>query len=191
VADNRAINRDVVMTSQAKTDMEAAYGPLFNATIDSRASAPPIVDVVTTLPAGTRYVLTVLRPLDEFPIDVTEVQTAVRALTGDTLRSPEVRDYTVLAGQAGRSPDLTIALDRPFRRSVDLDGVNVKIRMDSWLAFDTIRRMGFGHVIVERQHALIVERGLSLVAFDEAGKVIRSAYTANIFAPEPRYLVRP
>ena len=55
----------------------------------------------------------------------------------------------------------------PFRRTVTLDGVTVSVRMESWLAADTIRRMGFGHVIAAHQHTLIVERGVSFAAFDE------------------------
>ena len=35
--------------------------------------------------------------------------------------------------------------------------------MESWLAADTIRRMGFGQVIAARHHTLIIERGVSLV----------------------------
>jgi hypothetical protein len=62
--------------------------------------------------------------------------------------------------------------------------------MDAWLAFDTIRRMGFGHVISERRHSLIVERGLSLVAFDADGRPSQIAYEANIFAPQRRYVIR-
>jgi hypothetical protein len=61
--------------------------------------------------------------------------------------------------------------------------------MDSWLTSDTIRRMGFGHVIVARQHTLIVERGLSFAAFDERGATIQRAYRSNIYAPQRRYLI--
>jgi hypothetical protein len=62
--------------------------------------------------------------------------------------------------------------------------------MESWLSADTIRRMGFGHVIAARRHTLIVERGVSFAAFDASGDAIRTAYASNIFAPQPRYLVR-
>jgi hypothetical protein len=68
--------------------------------------------------------------------------------------------------------------------------VTAAIRMESWLAFDTIRRMGFGHVIANRHHALIVERGISFVAIDSSGRAVHTAYAAGIFAPEPRYLVQ-
>jgi len=70
-----------------------------------------------------------------------------------------------------------------YRRAVD-------IRMESWLAADTIRRMGFGHIIAAHQHTLIVERGVSFAAFDSSGRAIRTAYASNIFAPQARYLIR-
>jgi hypothetical protein len=60
--------------------------------------------------------------------------------------------------------------------------------MESWLAADTIRRMGFGHVVAGRHHALIVERGVSFVALDQTGVALQRAYASSIFAPQPRYL---
>ena len=71
-----------------------------------------------------------------------------------------------------------------------IDGVDVEIRMESWLQSDTIRRMGFGHVVAARRHTLIVERGVSFAAFDDHGVALTTAYASNIFAPQPRYLVR-
>jgi hypothetical protein len=84
---------------------------------------------------------------------------------------------------------LVTASALPFRRKLTLRGVAVEIRMDSWLASDTIRRMGFGHVIAGREHTLIVERGVSFAAFDERGQTLSTAYASNIFAPQARYLV--
>jgi hypothetical protein len=98
-------------------------------------------------------------------------------------------DYAAIAGVSGRPPSIAIGSDRPFRRSIVLDGVTVEIRMDSWLAADTIRRMGFGHVIAARVHTLIVEKGVSFVAFGADGRATRTVYAANIFAPQPRYLI--
>jgi len=72
---------------------------------------------------------------------------------------------------------------------VALAGVDVETRMESWLASDTIRRMGFGHVVVNHRHTLIVERGVSFAAFDSTGRAILTAYASNIFAPQGRYLV--
>ncbi len=98
-------------------------------------------------------------------------------------------DYAAVAGVAGAEPLLVTAADLPFSRRLTLDGVTVDIRMESWLASDTIRRMGFGHVIAARRHTLIVERGVSFAAFDERGAPLHTAYAANIFAPQPRYLI--
>ena len=36
---------------------------------------------------------------------------------------------------------------------------------------------------------LIVERGVSFVAFDDRGAAIRTAYASNIYAPQARYLI--
>jgi hypothetical protein len=81
------------------------------------------------------------------------------------------------------------ASSRPFRDRVEIDGVAIQIRMESWLAFDTIRRMGFGQVVANRHHSLIVERGVSLVTLDDDGRPLTTAYAAGIFEPQPRYLV--
>jgi hypothetical protein len=62
--------------------------------------------------------------------------------------------------------------------------------MESWLSADTIRRMGFGHIVAARQHTLIVERGISFVAFDGGGRPLRSGYRSGIFAPQSRYLIK-
>jgi hypothetical protein len=131
-----------------------------------------------------------LKPTRGTAIDWADVGRSLSALGGGApaTRTPE-GDYTAVAGVVGKPPVVVIGANAPFRRVVDIAGVEVQIRMESWLAMDTIRRMGFGHVIVRRQHTLIVERGVSFVAFDEAGVPIRTAYAANIFAPLPRYLV--
>jgi hypothetical protein len=67
--------------------------------------------------------------------------------------------------------------------------VAVEVRMESWLEFDTIRRMGFGHVVVAHRHTLIVERGVSFAAFNANGEATRTHYFGSIFASQPRFLV--
>jgi len=99
-------------------------------------------------------------------------------------------DYVVIAGLIGRPPDLAFGSNYPFTKQVQLDGIGVEVRMESWLSADTIRRMGFGHVVAGRHHALIVERGVSFAALDRTGRAIRTVYAANIFSPQPRYLIR-
>jgi hypothetical protein len=49
--------------------------------------------------------------------------------------------------------------------------------------------MGFGHVSAARQPTLIVERGISIVTFGRDGRPLRTGYFANLFAPQPRYLI--
>ena len=58
--------------------------------------------------------------------------------------------------------------------------------MESWLASDTIRRMGFGHVIAARQHTLIVERGVSFAAFDERGRAAADGLRRPTSSPRRR-----
>jgi hypothetical protein len=98
--------------------------------------------------------------------------------------------YAVVAGRTGEPPTLTEGSDDPFTRSVDLWGVPTVVRMESWLAADTIRRMGFGHIIAGRRHTLIVERGASFVAFDDSGRPLRSGYEGGLFAPQVRILIK-
>ena len=60
--------------------------------------------------------------------------------------------------------------------------------MDSWLTMDTFRRAGFGHVIHGREHALIVERGVSLLWLPPGGSA-RTAYAAGLYAQQPRFRI--
>jgi hypothetical protein len=122
-------------------------------------------------------------------LDTDELAQALRSLTGGRTMPLPAAVYMAVAGIAGEPPVLVTAAPFPFRRIVILDGVTVSIRMESWLDTDTIRRMGFGHVIAAHQHTLIVERGVSFAAFDERGRPLRTAYASNIFAPQARYLI--
>ena len=56
---------------------------------------------------------------------------------------------------------------------------------------DTIRRMGFGHVIVNRHHELTLDRGVSFVALDASGHAALRAWAGGLLAPQPRFIVRP
>jgi len=187
-SDNRAIERDIVLTERARDDWSEAFGPLLPVDRDARVSMLPLADVIRALPRGTRYALCVLKPPRDYTIDRPELDEALRSLTGGFAELPS-EDYAAIAGVTGQTPEFIVGSGVPFSRSITVAGLPIDIRMESWLSFDTIRRMGFGHVIASRHHALIVERGVSFVAFDGGGQPLQTAYRANIFAPQARYLV--
>ena len=189
VADNRAIGRGVALTERARATIDAAYGPLLPVTRDERVAVPTLAEEIGRVAPGTRYVLCVLRPAGDLSLDPEDVSRSLSTLTAGRVTGLPAGDYAALAGIAGRAPDLIAASDQPFRRELTMQGVSVEVRMDSWLTSDTIRRMGFGHVVAAHQHTLIVERGVSFAAFDDHGATIRTAYRSNIYAPQPRYLI--
>jgi hypothetical protein len=189
VADNRAIGREVALTERARATADAAYGPLLPIVPDVRVRVPRLSEVVRDVAPGTRYALCVLRPSRDLSLDADDLARALQTLGGGQAVTLPTGDYAAVAGVAGYPPELVTASALPFRQKVILRGVAVEIRMDSWLASDTIRRMGFGHVIAGHRHTLIVERGVSFAAFDERGKALSTAYASNIFAPQARYLV--
>ncbi len=190
VQDNDAAGRRVFLTDRANRELAAAYGPLLPSAPDPAPDDEPLAAQVQRLDPGTRYVLCVLRPSRDLALDSGDVAAAVRILTGGAATLP-AGDYAAIAGRVGSPPILDVGCERPFSTSLDVGGVATEVRMESWLASDTIRRMGFGHVIADRRHTLIVERGVSFVAFDEGGQPLSSVYAANLFAPQRRYVVTP
>jgi hypothetical protein len=189
VADNRAIGREVALTERARASAVAAYGPLLPVARDERVAAPRLSDTVRDIAPGTRYVLCVLRPSRDLSLDPDEIARALQALTGGRAVEIPPGDYAAVAGVTGEPPELVTGAARPFSIATTLRGVNVQVRMESWLASDTIRRMGFGQVIAAHHHTLIVERGVSFAAFDVDGRALRTAYASNIFEPQVRYLI--
>jgi len=185
--DNRAIGREIVATEEAAAQIGAAYGPLIK--LVATRVRPTFEDAVRQVPAGSRYVVCVLKPTREVAFDDGDLKRAIERLSGGAISTIEGDDYIALAGRAGSPPVYSRASSRPFRDRVEIDGVAIQIRMESWLAFDTIRRMGFGQVVANRHHSLIVERGVSLVTLDDDGRPMTTAYAAGIFEPQPRYLV--
>ena len=190
ITDNHEVGRSVVLTEAARVDLDTAYGRRFLAEDDSRVEAPTVDSLARRLPPGTRYVLCVLAPTPEFSIDASALEGTVQLLTGGRRSSPGRGAFFAMAGVVGDEPVLDEAADTPFRNVITITGLRVDVRMESWLPFDTIRRMGFGQVVAAHRHALIVERGVSFVALDRAGGVMSAGYDANIFAPQPRYVVR-
>jgi hypothetical protein len=192
VRDNHAIGRDVVLDSRARRELDAAYGPFFTTVPDGAAPTTTLSDAVRDVPPGTPYALCVLKPTREFAIDEADVDRAVALLTGGGVSAVPRSDYVAIAGVTGARPLVLESAARPFRVSTTVAGAAVAIRMDSWLGFDTIRRMGFAHVIVNRRHTLIAERGVSFATFDTSGRATRTSYLWNIFAAQPRYrIARP
>jgi hypothetical protein len=188
IRDNLEIGREVALTDRARAELVKSYGPLIPTMADSRVDVPGISDLVQGLAPGTPYVLSILKPVPDFSLDADDLIRAIGTLTDGQLRSIPDGDYAAIAGVVGATPTLVAGANGPFRRSLSLGDVEVEIRMESWLASDTIRRMGFGHVIAGRRHTLIIERGVSFVTFDRSGRSIRSGYVSGIFAPQPRYL---
>jgi hypothetical protein len=188
IADNRQIDRRVVVTQRAQATLAAAYGPLLAITGDDRARPATFAETIARARPGTRYVLCALKPSGDRRRLADELAGAIERLTATRPQLP-AGDYVAIAGTVGEAPALVAAADRPFRRDLRLRGVEVEIRMDSWLESDTIRRMGFGHVVAAHQHTLIVERGLSFAAFDDHGQAVQTAYASNIFEPERRFIV--
>jgi hypothetical protein len=188
VRDNAAIGRRTLLTARARSELASLYEPLFAIERDPSVVQPPLSSVASALTPGTRYVLCVLKPSRESSIDAADLQRAIATLTGGTLVEVPNDEYVAIVGTAGARSSFAHSSNRPFRSSVSVGGVRVDVRMESWLAFDTIRRMGFGQVVAAHRHTLIVERGVSFAAFDESGRPVRTAYAANIFAAEPRYV---
>ena len=191
IADNQAAGRNVVVTRRARAELDAAYGPLLASAPIPPAAETTLRGFAAGVPAGTRYALAVLKPSRDFQIDLRDFGLAIARLAPQASVPVGRQDYVAIAGVAGEPPAFVSASDRPFNTTTAIGGVTVQLRMDSWLAVDTIRRMGFGHIIASRRHTMILERGVNVVTFDRDGRPLRSAYFAGMFAPEPRFIVNP
>ena len=189
IRDNHAIGREVLLTERAQARLAAAYGPLFTTRRDTRVRAATLAERVASFPAGMRYVLAILKPTPDIPWDQGDTGQALARLTAGSITAAPADDYVAVAGVVGQPPQLVVHAPRPFRTGVTLDGLAVDVRMESWLTFDTVRRMGFGHVIAGRRHALIMERGVSVVGLAENGEPVRTEYAAGIYAPLARFVV--
>jgi hypothetical protein len=188
VRDNRVIGRDTILSERAKNEFDGAYGPLLPSVVDSTSLPASLSALVAGIAGGTPYVLCVLRPTRDFSLDRSDIEQAVQALTGDSIAVPD-DEYVAIVGVTGSPPTLVRSSPRPFRAAATVDGIAVDVRMESWLAFDTIRRMGFGQVVAAHHHTLIVERGVSFATFDPTGRATRTSYQSNIYAAQPRFRV--
>ena len=101
---------------------------------------------------------------------------------------PTLRQYTIIIGRTGERPVVVQSQDRPYRVAVKVEPFDFDVRMESWLPTDTIRRAGFGHVVVNRRHVLTLERGISFVALGPQGGPF---YDSGLFAPIRQHVARP
>ena len=188
VRDNEQIGRDVVLTSEAAAEVVRAYGSLFPIVEDDDVPSPSLTATVARIPRGAPYVLTLLPPPREEHEDPADVGEAIATLTGGHAPARGPGPYEAIAGLAGERPAFYRSANRPFRANLALDGEPFTVRMESWLSMDTFRRAGFGQVLHGREHALIVERGISLVWLGAGGQP-HVAYAAGLYAPKPRYRI--
>ena len=189
IHDNLAIGREVVVLPETRRLLDTAYAGALPMTRED--SAPSLDQQVASLPGGTPYVLALLQPYADVPFDQDELLRAVTVLTGGTARIDRNGVYTIMAGLTGQPPTIRRDDVRPYRLRATWQGLDLDIRMESWLPADTMRRAGFGHVIVNRRHAMILERGVSFVAVDHDGRPRLTAYASGLLAPLPRYRIRP
>lgn len=197
VADNHSAGRDVVLTADAAASVVSTYGAQFPLVRDE-VPAATLTDIVQSIPRGSIYVLCLLTPSREIVFDEEEFDRAVKALTGghEPRRSGHTgpRDgstpptYEVWAGISGDAPARYLSSTRPFRAAITVLDEPFTVRMDSWLTMDTFRRAGFGHVLHGREHALIVERGVSVLWLPPRGAA-RTAYAAGLYAQQPRFRI--
>jgi hypothetical protein len=190
---NTQAGREVVVTPDVAAKLRARGYQLSFSDLDDIASLglsreKVFVSQVAALRPHTTYALGILRPNRESPLDMTELTTAWTALTGGTTALPALGNYTIVLGETGQRPALIESRDRPFRLSMKIDSADFDVRMESWLPTDTIRRAGFGHVIVNRRHVLTLERGVSFAALGPLNEPALVTYRSGIFAPLDRLL---
>lgn len=190
VATNAALGRQIVLTEGAATMVRDLYGHLFSLDRDPRLPVESLSERVATLPPGTRYVLAVIEAYPESPIDPTALSAATRQLGLRPDDLPTGR-YAAVVGRVGERPVARLSGATPFRARTDLAGQLVDVRIECWLPADTIRRAGFGHVIVKGRHVLTLDRGVSFVALGPDGAATLRAWDPGLYAPQPRFIVRP
>jgi hypothetical protein len=176
--------REVLATDRLLSNVRRSGSDVPSTIVD----APPAVsNTIAKIPDGGFYVLGILRPDDEYFLDIHHL----RRDLGDVApaETPELDDFSVLIGRKGERPVLVRTSSRPFRASIRVGDADVDVRMESWLPTDTIRRSGFGHVTIDRRHVLTLERGVSLAYGTDPGLPLTTAYHAGLFEPPRRFRV--
>ena len=182
VESNRDIERHLIVTPEIYKTIQ----PLSSARVELEVSSQSLQTHIASLGAGTPYALGILRADREFPIDRPALESLWRSLTGGAHSLPDLRQYVIVVGRSGEPPLLIRSEDRPYRVRTAIGSLEFDIRMESWLPTDTIRRAGFGHVIVARRHVLSLERGVSFTAL---GPEAEPVYAFGLLAPIPRYIL--
>ncbi len=181
---NAQVGRDILATSRVLDRIRLSPASLRQ---QRSYDGSRIAGRMSAVRSGDPYVLAILQSDPEYPLSTTGLAHAWQWLAPG-MSPPHDGRYTVIAGRVGRSPTLIESRDRPYRLNLTLDTFAIDIRMESWLPTDTIRRAGFGHVIINRRHALTLERGISFLAL---GPGAEPFYDFGLFAPIPRMLLRP
>jgi hypothetical protein len=190
VSRNVAIGRTVLLTDGSAAMVRQLYGGLYDLEQDPRVPVPSLADRVASLAPGTDYVLSVIEEYPESPINRADLSEAARRLGITEADMPRGR-FVVVAGRVGQTPAALKADSKPFRLRTALSGHDVEVRIECWMPADTIRRSGFGHVIVNRRHELTLDRGVSFAALDGTGHASLRAWASGLLAPQPRFVVRP
>jgi hypothetical protein len=188
VADNHSSGRDVVLTARAAAEVTGAFGSLLPVTPDPIPPTPTLASTVARIPNGAPYVLAVLPPPRDEVIETEVLDEAITSLAGGARPTRVEGAYEVIAGRVGERPLYYRSSTTPFRDRVRLPEGTLDIRMDSWVSLETFRRGGFGHVILDREHLLFIERGVSLMWLNRQG-VAEPFYAAGLYAPRPRFRV--
>jgi Protein of unknown function (DUF2723) len=176
---NAAVGRNVRATQRTIAAVYRSERPRVSPTHVDEFSAR-----VRSVRPGTPYAMAHLRTDQEFSANAKIEFAAAWEWLAPGSTPPALGHYTAIVGRVGERPVLLESQERPYRGSVRLDPYVFDIRMESWLPTDTIRRAGFGHVVVNRRHALTLERGLSFVALGPGGGPI---YGSALFAPIPTH----
>jgi hypothetical protein len=186
VEDNHRIGRDLVLTPQAAAEVVAAYGPAYPVIPDA-LPVRTLEEAAEAVPAGMPYVLSLLTPPREEPLDPESLARALQTLSGGTASQTAGAAFEVFAGVAGQPAQYHLASSRPFTDRLQVLEESLTLRMDSWLPSDTFRRAGFGHVLRGRERVMILERGVNLVWFGRDGRASQPFYWAGLFAVQPRF----
>jgi hypothetical protein len=186
VADNHDIGRDVVLDATAAAAITARHH-IEQPLLAEAPLAGSLIEAVARMPPGTPYVLTVLSPIQAFPVDRAELDAALTRLSGGRVTSLADARIFVLSGLSAAPPSVAWTADRPFERDLSLLGDRLSVRIDGWIPVETFRRGGFGHVIAGRERLMFIERGISLLWLAAEGP--RVLYAAGPYAHPPLWRI--